>query len=78
MVAGSALTLAYVDAVVLRPARWYDPRYLVPIFGMIVGNAMNGAALAAKRLLSEMEARRGEGSRSFFTPAEPLVWRGRA
>ena len=60
MLAGSALTLAYVDAVVLRPAQWYDPRYLVPIFGMIVGNVMNGAALAAERLLSEMEARRGE------------------
>ncbi len=60
MLLGSALTLAYVDAVVLRLPQWYDPRYLVPIFGMIVGNVMNGAALVAERLLSEMDARRGE------------------
>jgi putative ABC transport system permease protein len=39
---------------------WYNPRYLIPLFGMIVGNAMNAAALAAERLRSEMEARRAE------------------
>jgi putative ABC transport system permease protein len=60
MLVGAGLTLAYVDAIVLRPGEWYDPRYLVPIFGMIAGNAMNGAALAAERLQSDMEARRGE------------------
>ena len=60
MLVGSGLTLAYVDAVVLRLESWYDPRYLVPLFGMIVGNAMNGAALAAERLGSEIQARRGE------------------
>ena len=57
---GAGLTLAYVDQVVLRVRPWYDPQYLIPLFGMIVGNAMNGAALAAERLASEMEARRGE------------------
>lgn len=60
MLLGAGLTLAYVVAVVLRLEEWYDPRYLVPLFGMIVGNAMNGAALAAERLSSEMEGRRGE------------------
>lgn len=60
MLVGAGLTLAYIDAVVLRPVPWYDPRYLIPLFGMIVGNAMNGAALAAERLTSEIEARRGE------------------
>lgn len=60
MLIGAGLTLAYVDAVVLRLEQWYDPRYLIPLFGMIIGNAMNGAALAAERLASEMEARRGE------------------
>jgi putative ABC transport system permease protein len=32
---------------------WYSPRYLIPLFGMIVANAMNGAALAAARLAAE-------------------------
>jgi putative ABC transport system permease protein len=57
---GAGLTLAYVSAVVVRVHPWYDPRYLIPLFGMIIGNAMNGAALAAERLASEMEARRAE------------------
>ena len=60
MLVGAGLTLAYVTAVVLRVGPWYDPRYLIPLFGMIVGNAMNGAALAAERLASELESHRGE------------------
>jgi putative ABC transport system permease protein len=60
MLIGAGLTLAYVTQVVLQVRPWYDPRYLIPLFGMIVGNAMNGAALAAERLASEMESRRGE------------------
>jgi len=57
---GSGLTLAYVGALVVDVTPWYDPRYLIPLFGMIVGNAMNGAALAAERLQSEMEAGRAQ------------------
>ncbi len=60
MLVGSGVTLAYVTQLVLRVQPWYEPRYLVPLFGMIVGNAMNGAALAAERLASELESRRGE------------------
>ena len=60
MLGGAGITLVYVDAVVLRLHPWYDPQYLIPLFGMIIGNAMNGAALAAERLNGEMELRRGE------------------
>jgi putative ABC transport system permease protein len=60
MFVGAGITLAYVDAVVLRLRPWYDPQYLIPLFGMIIGNSMNGAALAAERLNGEMELRRGE------------------
>jgi putative ABC transport system permease protein len=58
MLLGSALTLLYVTQVVLRVSPWYEPRYLVPLFGMIVGNAMNGAALAVERLDGEMTRER--------------------
>jgi len=60
MLLGSGLTLAYIGAAVVRMEPWYNPRYLIPLFGMIVGNGMNAAALAAERLQSEMEARRAE------------------
>ena len=39
---------------------WYDPRYLIPLAGMIIGNSMNGASLAAERLSSEILDRREE------------------
>ncbi|MEP7347276.1 MAG: iron export ABC transporter permease subunit FetB [Gemmatimonadaceae bacterium] len=60
MLVGAGVALAYVDAVVLRLRPWYDPQYVIPLFGMVIGNAMNGAALAAERLRSEMELRRSE------------------
>lgn len=57
---GSGVTIAYVTTIVVAVEPWYNPRYLIPLFGMIVSNAMNGAALAAERLQSEMEAARAE------------------
>ncbi|MBI2353914.1 MAG: iron export ABC transporter permease subunit FetB [Deltaproteobacteria bacterium] len=39
---------------------WYDPRYLIPLAGMIIGNSMNGATLAAERLSAEIGERREE------------------
>ncbi|NIR43879.1 MAG: iron export ABC transporter permease subunit FetB [Gemmatimonadetes bacterium] len=57
---GSGFTLFYVSAVVVQVEPWYNPRYTIPLFGMIVGNAMNAAALAAERLAAELSMRRGE------------------
>lgn len=54
-----SVTFFFVLAVV-GPHPWYDPRYLVPLAGMIIGNSMNGAALAAERLSAEMRERREE------------------
>jgi len=56
----SGFTLLYITALVVRVHPWYDPRYLIPLFGMIVGSAMNAAAIAAERLQGEMRARRAE------------------
>jgi putative ABC transport system permease protein len=39
---------------------WFDPRYLIPLAGMIVGNSMTGASLAAERLSAEFQERREE------------------
>jgi len=52
-------TFFFCNAVIgLDP--WYDPRYLIPLAGMIIGNSMTGAALAAERLAAEMRERRDE------------------
>lgn len=60
IICGAVFTLIYVSVAVVHVTPWYSARYLIPLFGMIVANAMNGAAIAAERLQSEMDARRGE------------------
>ena len=71
MLLGSGLTLVYVGALVVRADPWYDPRYLIPLFGMIIGNAMNAASLAAERLAGEMDARRAEIESYLALGADP-------
>jgi putative ABC transport system permease protein len=60
MLLASGLTLLYISTLVVRVTPWYNPQYLIPLFGMIVGSAMNAAAIAAERLASEMAARTAE------------------
>ncbi|MBW4054546.1 MAG: iron export ABC transporter permease subunit FetB [Proteobacteria bacterium] len=55
----SAVTFLFCSLVV-GYAPWYDPRYLIPLAGMIIGNSMNGASLAAERLAAEIRERREE------------------
>lgn len=58
LVISSALTLGYVLVLIIQPERWYDPQYLIPLTGMILGNAMNSASLAGERLSSLIEQNR--------------------
>jgi len=56
----TAVTLAWVIGVVVRVHPWYEPQYVIPIAGMILGNAMTSAALAGDRLQSDLRARTDE------------------
>jgi len=60
MLVGSGFTLLYISTLVVRVSPWYNPRYLIPLFGMIVGSAMNAVAIATERLYSEIVARKAE------------------
>ncbi len=50
----TALTLLYTNLLVFQPSTWYDPQYLIPLAGIVLGNAMNGAAIAGERLVSTL------------------------
>lgn len=50
----------YFCLLVVGPSPWYDPRYLIPLASMIIGNSMNGACLAGERFSAEMRERREE------------------
>ena len=57
---GAGLTVSYLEFVVIRPTPLWEGRYLVPLAGMIVSNAMNSAALGVERFRSELDLRAGE------------------
>jgi putative ABC transport system permease protein len=52
----TALTLAYVNLLVLRPVPWYEPQYLIPLVGIVAGYVMNAAAIAGERLVSTLKS----------------------
>lgn len=52
----AALALSYANLLVIRPERWYEPQYLIPLAGIVFGNAMNAAAIAGDRLVSTVNA----------------------
>jgi len=60
IIIGCGGVTCYFCLLVVGYTPWFDPRYLIPLAGMIIGNAMNGASLAAERLSAEMHDRREE------------------
>jgi putative ABC transport system permease protein len=44
------LSTLYAVMVIIGPEPWYHPRYILPILGMILGNAMTGIALTLNTL----------------------------
>ena len=54
------LTGSVVVGLIIAPEPWYSAHIVIPIIGMILGNSMNGIALALDRLHSEVRARSAE------------------
>ncbi len=48
-------TLSIIVAGVLELDPWYQPRYVIPLGGLILANCMNSISLAAERFQSEMK-----------------------
>ncbi len=57
----SGITVTFgVTALLIRVEPWYEARYVIPIAGMVVGNTMNGIAVAQERLFEGFRTQRGE------------------
>mgnify|MGYP003606195085 CR=1 FL=1 len=65
-----ALGLFLYGVVQIRP--WFDPQYVIPIAGMIIGNAMTGISLGVKTLIEEMQARRQLVEEALVLGAAPM------
>ncbi len=55
--AGISVTLLALT-VLLRPEPWFQPRFAIPILGMVLGNCMTGVAIALNQFLSQARQRR--------------------
>ena len=54
IVLAGGITLAIVTAGVLQLDPWFEPRFLIPLAGMIFANSMNSVSLCAERLTAEL------------------------
>ncbi len=49
----STITLSIIATAVLELSPWYQPRYIIPLGGMILANSMTSISLAAERFQAE-------------------------
>jgi|TARA_R110001583_G_scaffold32882_1_gene111505 putative ABC transport system permease protein len=50
MAAASILVTGFALVTQFRPDPWYDPRFVIPLLGMVLGNSLNGVSLGLMRL----------------------------
>lgn len=69
---GGSLISALLFVVIIVGIRpWYDPQYLIPISGMIIGNSMTGITLALNRLYGDFSGKRDMIENSLMLGAAP-------
>lgn len=52
MMVASIVVTIFALTVQIAAEPWYDPRYAIPLLGMILGNTMNGVSLGLDRLIA--------------------------
>jgi len=71
---GGGVTLFLVTQLVIGLDPWFEPRYIIPLAGMIFANSMNSISLAAERLAAELSRQvafqqaRNEAFQAAFIP----------
>ncbi len=55
---GTLSSTFYFILVVIALVPWYEPRYFIPIAGMLIGNSMTGISLGVNRLAEGMRSQR--------------------
>lgn len=60
MFLSTAFTLIYTNFLIIQPDKWFQAQYVIPLGGIVLGNAMNAAAIAGERLVSTINASQTE------------------
>ena len=58
MMVASVVVTVFALLTALRPNPWYDPRYAIPLLGMVLGNCMTGIALGLDTMTTSLVSRR--------------------
>jgi putative ABC transport system permease protein len=58
MMVSSVVVTVFALITAVRPNPWYDPRYAIPLLGMILGNCMTGIALGLDTLTTSLVSQR--------------------
>ncbi|GIS70236.1 MAG: hypothetical protein CM1200mP9_10570 [Gammaproteobacteria bacterium] len=61
--------LVVVTQIVLELPRWYEPRFVIPLAGMVFANSMNTISLAGERF--HVECQRGRNTYRRNTASRP-------
>ena len=57
--ASSVATVSLALLTAVRPSPWYDPRYAIPLMGIVLGSVMNAASLALDAFYAAVITGRG-------------------
>lgn len=60
MLLSTGFTLVYANFLIIQPDILFQAQYVIPLAGVVLGNAMNAAAIAGERLVSTINASHGE------------------
>ncbi|OCL26877.1 iron export ABC transporter permease subunit FetB [Orenia metallireducens] len=71
MAIGTLTSLLYFILVVIGLKPWYDPRYFIPLAGMLIGNSMTGISLGVERLISGMKENQAKVETALMLGATP-------
>ena len=60
ILASSALVTSLLVEGIIQIDPWYDPQYVIPLLGMVLGNTLTGTSLALDRFMEDLVGRRSQ------------------
>jgi len=56
--AGAVLVCGAILLLIVQPSPWYNAQYVIPMGGMLIGNALTGAAVAVNTILEHLSSKK--------------------
>ncbi len=73
MIVGTFSSGLYFLFIVIKVSPWYNPRYFIPLTGMLIGNSMTGISLGVSSLIDDMKSQKNLIESSLMLGATPKM-----